>query len=172
MGLQQTGSTYCGHPLYYQHSIEPSWTPLESFWSPLSILNLSTVASVWCECVHHRKCYRVTHLNISAKWSQIFTKTLGNVRIGLLTSFWTPITLIGMIQIFRLSEGGADMNLTLSGHKNFKFHQTKIMSIFWDQFVNRNCLRLVWIVTFAMYNLVQYIYIYIIFEYCLSDVRL
>ena len=31
------------------------------------------------------KSYRVTHLNISAKWSQIFTKCSANVKIGLLS---------------------------------------------------------------------------------------
>ena len=47
-----------------------------------SILYLSTVCLV-CDDVCNRKCYRVTHLNISAEWSHIFTKCSANVNIGL-----------------------------------------------------------------------------------------
>ena len=39
--------------------------------------------SVCLSDVRHEKCYHVTHLNISAKWSQIFTKTSAIMNIGL-----------------------------------------------------------------------------------------
>ena len=40
---------------------------------------------VWCLCMCYWKCYQVTHLNISANWSQIFTKLSAYFRIGILS---------------------------------------------------------------------------------------
>ena len=54
------------------------------YWNSIpSILYLSTV---WCESDDDdvtKSVTEVTHLNISAKWSQIFTKTSANENIGL-----------------------------------------------------------------------------------------
>ena len=76
-----------------------------SWWGMNALINLSVLLTSWFmypgslyiyiifECrlwvylsdVWHQKCYSVTHLNILAKWSQIFTKTSENVNIGLLS---------------------------------------------------------------------------------------
>ena len=60
--------------------------PLVILFHILSKLNFSSicVSDVCHVCVCHLKCYRVTHLNISAKWSEMFMKFSANGNIGLL----------------------------------------------------------------------------------------
>ena len=62
------------------HSVKTSGCNYISSHFDISILYLSTV---WCVMVVTKSVTCMTHLNISAKWSQIFTKTSANINIGL-----------------------------------------------------------------------------------------
>ena len=113
----------------------------------ISIFNLSSIYLMFD--VQHQKCYRVTHLNISAKWSQIFTKSSAYLRIGLLS--WLKVSVCVHVRVctHRTSNCarnfGLKTNPHISGNSDRIFmklcrimeevsrmHQTKLIgSIMW-----------------------------------------